>query len=420
LELPSKLYGRERETACVLDCFARAAAGHAELLLVTGPPGVGKSALIAAAEPRMAEAGGWMVSGKFDQLFVHTPYSAIKQAFGDLVRRLLGEREDPIAAWRRRLGEALGSQGRIVVDLIPDLERILGPQPPVEVLGPVEAQQRLAMVFGRLVHALARPEHPLILVLDDWQWADAASARLIQEIATTPEIGALLIVLAYRDAELASSHPGHAAIERARAANVATTSLALPPLALADLQRLVHDALRCPDEHARAVAEVIAARTGGNPFFARSFLQLLHETDRLRRDHHGGWRCDLGALGAVEVDQTVLDLAVARIARLPRPTQELVEIAACLSGEVQLAELAAAADRAPDRVAGELAEAVDAELLVRGAGSYRFVHDRVQEAAYGRIAAAERPRLHLVIGRRLLDAAERSAGDESIAHAVDQ
>jgi predicted ATPase len=188
----------------VLDCFARAAAGHVELLLVTGPPGVGKSALIAAAEPRMAEAGGRMVSGKFDQLFVHAPYSAIKQALGDLVRRLLGERDDQIAAWRRRLGDALGSQGRIVVDLIPDLERILGPQPLVEVLGPVEAQQRLAMVFGHLVRALARPEHPLILVLDDWQWADAASARLIQEISTTPEIGALLIILAYRDAELAS------------------------------------------------------------------------------------------------------------------------------------------------------------------------------------------------------------------------
>jgi predicted ATPase/signal transduction histidine kinase/ActR/RegA family two-component response regulator len=420
LELPRKLYGRERETACVLDCFARAAAGHVELLLVTGPPGVGKSALIADAEPRMAEAGGRMVSGKFDQLFVDVPYSAIKQAFGDLVRQLLGEPEDQIAAWRRRLGKALGSQGRIVVDLIPDLERIVGPQPLVEVLGPIEAQQRLAMVFGRLVRALARPGHPLILFLDDWQWADAASARLIQEISTAPEIGALLLVLAYRDRELASSHPGHAAIERASAANVAATSLVLPPLGLADLQRLVHDVLRCPDEHARTVAEIMAARTGGNPFFARSFLQSLHETDRLHRDHEGGWRCDLGALGAAEMDQTVFELVVARIGRLPPPTRELVEIAAYLGSEVQLAELAAAAGQAPDRVTRELAEAVDAALLVRGAGSHRFVHDRVQEAAYGRIAAADRPRLHLTIGRRLLDAAERSADEESIARAVQQ
>jgi predicted ATPase/signal transduction histidine kinase/ActR/RegA family two-component response regulator len=420
LELPSKLYGRERETACVLDCFARAAAGQVELLLVTGPPGVGKSALIADAEPRMLEAGGRMVSGKFDQLFVHTPYSAIKRVFSELVRRMLGERDEQIAIWRSRLGEALGSQGRIVVDLIPELERILGPQPPVEVLGPVEAQQRLALVFGRLVRALARPEHPLILFLDDWQWADAASARLIQEIATAPEIGALLLILAYRDSELASSHPGHAAIERVRAASVAATSLALPPLALADLQRLVHDALRCPGEHAHAVAEVIAARTGGNPFFARSFLQSLHETGRLHRDSAGGWRCDLGELGAAEMDQTVLDLVVARIGRLSPPTRELVEIAACLASEVPLAELAAAAGRAPDQVTRELAEAVDAALLVRGDGSHRFVHDRVQEAAYGRIAATERPRLHLATGRRLLDAAERGAGENARARAVEQ
>jgi predicted ATPase/signal transduction histidine kinase/CheY-like chemotaxis protein len=420
LELPSKLYGRERETARVLECFARAAAGRAELLLVTGPPGVGKSALIADAEPRMAEAGGLMVSGKFDQLFVNAPYSAVRQAFGELVRRLLGEREEQIEAWRRRLGDALGSQGRIIVDLIPGLERIIGPQPPVEALGPVEAQQRFAMVFGHFVRALAEPEHPLILFLDDWQWADAASARLIQEVATAPGIGALLVILVYRDSELASSHPGHTAIERVRAANVATTSLTLPPLTLAELEQLVQDALRCPGEHARALAKVTAARTGGNPFFARSFLQSLHETDRLHRDRDGGWRCDLDELGAAEADETVIDLVVARIARLPRPTRELVEIAACLGSEVQIAELATAAGRDPDGVARELADAVDAALLVRGARSYRFVHDRVQEAAYGRIASAARARLHLAIGRRLLEDLGRGAGEESLARAVEQ
>ncbi|HEY0477984.1 MAG TPA: AAA family ATPase [Kofleriaceae bacterium] len=423
LAWPPRLYGRDVERACVLECFARAASGRIELLVVTGPPGGGKSALIADVEPRMADGGGLVVSGKFDQLFVNAPYSAVKQAFGELIRRLLGEREDRIQHWRRRLSDALGTQGRIVVDLIPELARIIGPQPAVEVLGPVEAQQRLAMVFRRFVGAFAEVGHPLVVFLDDWQWADTASARLIQEVATAAEVGALLLIIAYRDSELAPSHPGHVALERVRAANVFATALALPPLAVPELERFIADTLRCPDDHARVLAAVTAARTGGNPFFARSFLQSLHETGRLRPDRSGGWRCDLDELGepgAGAAGETVLDLVVARIGRLRPGTRALVEIAACLGGELWPADLATAAGHAADAVARELAEAVDAALLVRGAGSYRFVHDRVQEAAYARVAVADRPRLHLTIGRRLLEARERSADPEPMMRAVEQ
>jgi hypothetical protein len=313
-EIAQKLYGRDAELAELLGAFERVAArGVPELVLVAGDPGVGKSSLIRELQRPIVREHGFFVSGKIDQYRRDIPYSTFAQALSELVEHILAESEERLAVWRGRLREALGASGQLMVDLLPRLELILGPQPPVPALPPLEAQNRFHRVFRQLVGVFAREEHPLALFLDDLQWLDAGSLELVKEILTNPETRHLLILGAYRDNEVGASHPLAIALGHLREAGAAVREITLAPLAPADLGQLIADALRTWPARVAPLARLVHDKTAGNPLFAIQFLTALQEEGLLELDRAAAeWRWDVGKIVAKGFTDNVVDLLVRR------------------------------------------------------------------------------------------------------------
>jgi predicted ATPase len=278
LMAPEKLYGREREIETLLGAFDRVVAnGATELVLVSGYAGIGKSSVVNELQKALVPPRGLFASGKFDQYKRDIPYATLAQAFRSLVRPLLGESETKLGRWRNSLSEALGPNGQLIVNLVPELELVIGKQPPVADLPPQDAKNRFQMVFRRFLSVFAREEHPLALFLDDLQWLDAATLDLLEHLVTHPDVRHLLLVGAYRDNEVDRAHPLTRTLEAIRTAGARVEETVLTPLGLDDIARLVTDAVHCPPERARPLAHLVHEKTSGNPFFAIQFLTALNE-----------------------------------------------------------------------------------------------------------------------------------------------
>lgn len=420
--IPQRLYGRERELAALMGTFARVAEGAAELLLVSGYAGIGKSALVNEVHRPITRARGYFAAGKFDQYHRDVPYSALLQCLGDLMRQLLAERESSLAAWRARLQEALGENGAVIADLLPDVALIAGPQPPVEALSPAESLNRWNLVFLRFLRCLAAADRPLVLFLDDLQWADSSSLKLLQHVVTDGETRHLLIIGAYRDNEVSAAHPLALTLDALRRAGASPTMLALGPLAQEHVEALVVDALRVSPEDARDLAGLAREKTLGNPFFLGQFLSEAADAGLLRFDAPAHrWTWDLDEIRARGITDNVVELMAGKIERLPEDTRRVLRIAACVGGEFSLRILAGAAKLPLADAAATLWVAVREGLLVplgddarraeppgaEGVGTfdpsvgYRFLHDRVQQAAYSRLSAEDREAVHLRLARLL-------------------
>ena len=423
LYLAQKLYGREPEIAALLETYARAAAGRAELALVAGYSGVGKSVLVNEVHKPVLRRRGRFAAGKFDQFNRDTPYSALLQAFRELVRQALTESEEGLAAWRARLGAALGPNARVIVEVLPDVGLIVGPQPPVEPLGLAESQNRWNLVFTAFVRCFASAAHPLVLFLDDLQWADPPSLKLLQLLLTDPDTRHLLVIGAYRDNEVTATHPLALAVEALHKAGVGPTTLTLAALEPAHVQQLLVDTLRVDPERARPLVELAMEKTGGNPFFLGQFLRSAADEGLLRFDAaEGGWRWDIAEIRARAITDNVVELMASKIQRLPDATQRVLKLAACIGNRFDLRTLAVVNERSARETAAEMWEAAREGLVIPvgrdardaepsglaeafPAGdqdvAYQFLHDRVQQAAYSLIGAGERGAVHVRVGRLL-------------------
>ena len=410
-QLPERLYGREAETEAILTAFGRALAERAPtLLLVSGEPGVGKSSLVHEVHKPIVAASGYFIAGKFDQMNRGQPLGSLIAALRDLVRQALSEPEARLRRLRARIEEALGATAQVVVDAVPELERLIGPQRPAPDLPPLESQNRFRQAFRAFVQAFAQPEHPLCLLLDDMQWADAATLEWLETAMLDRGLGALLIIAAYRDAETPPSHPFSLMIERlARAAPIARVRLA--PLPLAVTRRIVADALSRDDEAARALAEIVQAKTLGNPFFVNQLLRALYLDGAIvYSSTAGAWVCDLDRIRAADITENVVDFLTARLRELEPATRGALEVAACVGASFDLDTLATAAQAMPEAISDALKEALAFGLIdavgqaETGRLRYRFQHDRVQQAAYQLMDGADAKRVRLGVGRRLLAA----------------
>jgi len=352
----------------------RAAGGGAELLLVRGYAGVGKSALINEIVRVMAHGRGYFASGKFDQRRSDVPYSAISRALRDLIRQILTEPEASLARWRRDFASALGASGAAIVDLAPELELVIGPQPPLPPLPPAESQARFHLVFQRFLGALCAPDHPLALFLDDLQWADAASLKLLEALLTDPDRGHLLLFGAYRDNEVTGAHPLVTALGSLREAGVAIEEIEIGPLSPESVAALIGDTLgQAPDEVA-ALARVVHAKTHGNPFFVNQLLTSLAAEGLLRFDAaKGAWQWSLPAIVEHDVTDNVVDLMAARLRRLSPKTREIVELAACIGHRFDLRTLSVIAETPAAATAQALWPALTEGLIVPLDSEYRFV-----------------------------------------------
>lgn len=418
-EPPQKLYGRDTETGKLIDTFQRVANGSVEAILVSGHTGIGKTSLVHEIHQPITRRRGYFAAGKFDQLRRDIPFSAFVTALQDLVQQLLTESEDAIVGWREAIQSSVGSNGQVIVDVIPALELIIGPQPPVPELEPFEAQNRFNLVFQTFIQVFGKKDHPVVLFLDDMQWADQASLNLVTLILSAPATESLLLVEAYRDNEVSPTHPFVMAVQEQRKRGVAVESIDLKPLEAADVSQLVADALRVDLETAAPLAEVIQQKTLGNPFFIRQFLQTLYAEKLIRFDaDRNAFQYDFAAVKSAAITENVAELLAAKLEKLPESTQKALHLAAAIGNRFDLDTLAliyrhsvadtfehlrpALRDGLIVPLSGLEAlepESLDSPLVYRRFG---FLHDRVQQAAYAAIPEDERPALHLAIGRVLI------------------
>jgi len=404
LLIPEKLYGREREIDALLAAFDRVVEqGTPELVLVSGYSGVGKSSVVNELHKVLVPPRGLFASGKFDQYKRDIPYATLAQAFQTLIRQILVKSEAEVGHWRHVLQEALGANGQLIINLIPELEFIIGKQPSVPDVPPQDAQNRFLLVFRRFLGAFARPEHPLALFLDDLQWLDAATLDLLERLVTHPEIRHVLLVGAYRDNEVGPSHPLMRTLEAIHKAGAPVHEIVLAPLGLDDVGALVSDAVHCEPERAGPLAQLVHEKTGGNPFFAIQFLTALAEEGLLRFDPDAtAWIWYVERIRAKGYTDNVADLMVGKLKRLSNGTQDALKRLACLGNEVEIATLSLVFEESEEQIHTSLLEGARTGLILRLESSYAFLHDRVQEAAYALIPEGERVAAHLRIGQVLL------------------
>jgi PAS domain S-box-containing protein len=422
LLIPEKLYGREREVGALVASFGRIVAnGTLEVVLISGYAGIGKSSVVSELHKALVPRRGLFASGKFDQYKRDIPYATLCQAFQSLVQSLLMQSEAELVRWRNSLREALGPNGQLIVNLVPELELAIGKQPPVAELPPQDAQNRFQMVFRRFLGVFARKEHPLALFLDDLQWLDAATLELLEHLVTHPEVRHLLLVGAYRDNEVGPSNPLPRTLDAIRKAGAFVQEIGLAPLAHEDLGRLIADALSCAPGDVVPLAQLVHEKTGGNPFFAIQFISALAEEGLLRFDHAAArWRWELDRLHAKGYTDNVVDLMVRRLTRLPVQTQAALQQLACLGNVAEITMLSIVLGKSSDEVHSDLWSAVRLELVEHLEGSYKFIHDRVQEAAYSLIPERLRAEAHLRIGRLFAAHTAAEKREEAIFEIVNQ
>ena len=403
LMIPEKLYGRAREIETLLGSFTRVVEGGvSELVLVSGYSGIGKSSVVNELHQVLVPLRGLFAAGKFDQYKRDIPYSTLAQVFQSLVQPLLGKSDSDLAAWRDVLREALGANAGLVVDLVPEVALIIGEPAPVPELPPREARQRFQLTFRRFIEVFARPEHPLVLFLDDMQWHDEATLDLIESLLTRSDPQNLMLIGAYRDNEVNSTHPLMRKLDAIKAAGGKVKEITLTPLDQEHLEQLMADALHCEPERVAPLACLVHDKTAGNPFFANQFIASLAEEGMLSFDHQAAhWSWDLDRIRTKGYADNVVELMVSKLTRLSAQTQQDLQMLACMGSSVELALLGTVSLRPVDDFHGGLWEAMRAGLIACTEHSCRFVHDRVQEAAYSLIPEEARAQIHLRIGKAL-------------------
>jgi PAS domain S-box-containing protein len=422
LWIPERLYGRDQEVKILLEAFEGVVIGEiSRLALVSGFSGIGKSSVVNELQKAIVSPRGIFIAGKFDQHRRDIPYATLAQAFQTLVRQILGQGEDQVEDWRRDIRQAVGPNGQLIANLIPELELIIGKQPPVPELPPQETQNRFQAVFRRFLCVFARKEHPLTLFLDDLQWLDAATLSFIEHLLNHQDVKHLLIVGAYRDNEVSPSHPLMLTLDTIRKAGVIVDEIVLKPLSFNDVNDFIADALRCERIRSENLAQLVHEKTAGNPFFVIQFLTALAEEHLVKFDaREMAWQWNLTLIHTRGFTDNVVDLMISKLRRLAAATQQVLKQLACLGDNAKMATLAIVNGRDEEKIHAALWEAVHTGLVLRLPGSYKFLHDRVQEAAYSLIPLQLRAEAHLHIGRVLIQRMNQKQITESIFDVVNQ
>ncbi|MEG4324425.1 AAA family ATPase [Microcoleus sp. herbarium5] len=431
--IPEKLYGRETEVKALLDAFDRVSEGSCEIMLVAGFSGIGKTAVVNEVHKPIVRQRGYFIKGKFDQFKRDIPFSSWVQAFQNLMQQLLTESAAEIHKWQVKILEALGENSQVIIDVIPELERLIGKQPEVPKLEGTAAQNRFNLLFKKILRVFATKEHPLVIFLDDLQWADSASLKLMQLLMSEIDTRYLLLMGAYRDNEVFPAHPLMLTLDEIRKDSATVNQITLAPLDKTSLNRLIVDTLSCPPERAIPLTELVFTKTKGNPFFATQFIKSLHEDGLISFDFNSGyWQCDIAQVRTLALTDDVVEFMAIQLQKLPRDTQDVLKLAACIGNQFDLATLAMVHQKSQSETAADLWKALQEGLVIPIAEvykffqdsesvelaqtpelsvPYKFLHDRVQQAAYLLIPESQKQSTHLEIGKMLL----RKGGDGGTA-----
>ncbi|MEG4809015.1 AAA family ATPase [Microcoleus sp. F8-D3] len=434
--IPEKLYGRETEVDYLLAAFERVSTASAEMMLVAGFSGIGKTAVVSEVHKPIARQRGYFIQGKYDQFGRNIPFSAFVQAFRELMGQLLSESDAQLQTWKTNILTAVGDSGQVLIEVIPELERIIGPQSPALELSGSAAQNRFNLLMQKFVQVFTTAEHPLVIFLDDLQWADSASLNLLQLLMQ--DTGHLLVLGAYRDNEVSPVHPFMLTVDEIVKSGAVVNTITLQPLSLADMNQLVADTLICDLSLAEPLTELVYQKTKGNPFFSTQFLKSLYEDGHIifappesptpvssltkggLRGVQGGWQCNIDRVKFADAPD-VVEFMAAQLQKLPAQTQDVLKLAACIGAQFDLETLAIVSEELPEQTESALWKALEEGLiLVISEGydliqaddrspnqsvanpTYRFLHDRVQQAAYSLIPDEQKKATHLKIGQLLL------------------
>ena len=402
-QIPKKLYGREKELEVLLAGFDRAGQGEKKTILVSGYPGIGKTSLINEIQKAIVPKKAYFMSGKYHQFRPNAPYEAIIQAFQGLLKQILFESAERTSTWKEDLSKALGLNGKVITDVIPDVELITGVQPDVPNLGPKETQNRFNLVFENFIKVFAKPDHPLVFWLDDLQWADSASFEFITNLATNSDAGFLLLIFSYRDNEMPKSHKLISTVKDIIKTDVNVDDMKLPLLDIHHVSDLIADCLKCDKERSFSLAGIVHTKTAGNPFFVNQFMETLHKKGLLELDGIKGWQWNINSIDRMRVTDNVLDLMVGKIADMPKEAVETLTVCACIGNRFDLETLAVTLDKPIELALAGLVEPISEGLVDISGDEYMFHHNRIQEAAYALIPEEEKAKLHHSIGKAALE-----------------
>ncbi|WP_039961408.1 ATP-binding protein, partial [Kamptonema sp. PCC 6506] len=446
--IPQKLYGREAEVETLLQAFERVSLGQSEMMLVSGYSGIGKTCVIQEIHKQIVRQRGYFISGKFDQFKRDIPYAAITQALQELIRQLLTQNYDEIAVWKEKLLVALGENGQIIIDVIPEVELILGKQPEVSQLGSTETQNRFNRIFQQFIYVFAQPSHPLVLFLDDLQWADLASLNVIEQLMTDSDNHYLLMIGAYRDNEVSPVHPTIQTLEKIEKAGSPVNNVVLQPLDIIHVSQLVGDTLSEVAINGNRIfelSELLYNKTQGNPFFLTQLFKTLASEKSLSFNFElNQWQWSIEKIQSLGItDFNVVELVARNIRKLPDNTQQVLRLAACIGSRFNLDVLAIVNEKSSHDTAEDLWTALQTGLILplnqdykiallfqpddknellfdKSRVGYKFLHDRVQQAAYSLIPEAGRKPTHLKIGQLVWKNTPSENLEENIFDIVNQ
>ncbi|MEH1884971.1 trifunctional serine/threonine-protein kinase/ATP-binding protein/sensor histidine kinase [Nostoc sp.] len=422
--IPDKLYGRGAEVETLLQAFERVSLGATEMMLVAGFSGIGKTAVVNEVHKPIVRQRGYFIKGKYDQFNRNIPFSAFVQAFRDLMGQLLSESDRELHIWKTQIIQALGDNGQVIIEVIPELEWIVGKQPPATELSGTAAQNRFNLLFQKFIQVFTTKEHPLVMFLDDLQWADSASLNLMQLLMNESESLYLLTIGAYRDNEVSSAHPLMLTLDAVAKANATINTITLRPLSQGSLNQLVAHTLNCNILTAQSLTELIALKTKGNPFFATQFLKALYQDGLIQFDLNvGHWQCDLAKIRTVAMSDDVVEFMASQLQKLPNYTQDILKLAACIGAQFDLKTLAIVSEQSESDAAVALWKALQEGLILPQSEvykfyvgeldttqntqtetlNYKFLHDRVQQAAYSLIPNDRKQFTHHLIGNLFLE-----------------
>jgi predicted ATPase/signal transduction histidine kinase len=439
--IPDKLYGRELEIETLLQAFTRVSAGATEMILVAGFSGIGKTAVVNEVHKPIVKQKGYFIKGKYDQFQRNIPFSGFVQAFRDLMVQLLTQSPAEIQTWKSKILAAVGENGQVIIEVIPELERIIGEQPAAIELSGTAAQNRFNLIFQKFVRVFTTKEHPLVMFLDDLQWADSSSLKLIQLLTSESGGGYLLLIGAYRDNEVSAGHPLILTLEEIKKTKVIINTITLAPLTQHSLNQLVADTLSCSSELAQPLTQLTYQKTQGNPFFTTQFLKSIYESGLIKFSWENlNWQCDISKVKELALSNDILQFMSAKLKKLPEITQNILKLAACIGNQFDLATLAIVLQQSEIEVAAGLWQVLQEGLILPQSEiykfylgneaqeikqdtqiiNYQFLHDRVQQAAYALIPEDEKQKTHYQIGQLLLKQISPVAREERIFEIVNQ